>query len=360
MNVQILSVAVSLLILSIFSSLPAAETKPSPKIIELVSYDPAWPQLFEQEAQLILRALGNNCLDIYHFGSTSVPGLSAKPKIDILAVVKNMQSIDSSALERIGFESRGEVIPTGQYFSKELPKVHLHVFAEGNPDIERCLMFRDYLRDHEDAREAYAALKRHLADIYCDGMDYSKAKTEFVDQIIEKAKKCPCVEVNPACVKLSVAHISQNDMKSCATTSVAMAISYYEGLKIPLDKETVWKISGTEETCVYQYGNDMEGLKRIADFYGYQSEYVENMDISEIEDLLSKGILVMLNVENANFTHAILAIGYDHHQKRLFINDPADRQNTAIKYSDLETHWSAHLSSPRGKSFRSGFLIYPK
>jgi uridine phosphorylase len=93
----------------------------SPEVIEIVSYDPKWPQMFEEEANPIQQALGDNCLAIHHFGSTSVSGLSAKPKIDILAVVRHLSSIDSAALERLGFTSQGEVIPTGRYFSKDLP-----------------------------------------------------------------------------------------------------------------------------------------------------------------------------------------------------------------------------------------------
>jgi GrpB-like predicted nucleotidyltransferase (UPF0157 family) len=127
-------------------------------------------------------------LAVHHFGSTSVPGLSAKPKIDILAIVKQLGSIDYAALEKLGFESRGEVIPTGRYFCKESPRVHLHIFEEGNPLIHRNLIFRDWLRTHEEDREAYAALKMKLAGVHNDGMSYCRAKTEFINQIIAKAE----------------------------------------------------------------------------------------------------------------------------------------------------------------------------
>lgn len=157
-------------------------------VIEIVSYDPEWPMMFEMEVRPIQQALGKNCVAIHHFGSTSVPGLDAKPKIDILAAVKCLHDIDREALERIGFASKGEVIPTGRYFSKELPKVHLHIFEEGNPMIERNLMFRNYLRTHEESRNAYAAIKKKLATLHTDGMDYCRAKTEFINQIIEKAQ----------------------------------------------------------------------------------------------------------------------------------------------------------------------------
>jgi len=78
----------------------------------------------------------------------------------------------------------------------------------------------------------------------------------------------------------------KNDDYSCATTSLAMAITYLENLDKPLDKEFVWKISGTDQKDVHKYGNDMEGLKRIANHFGYKSEFLEYMNISDIEHLL--------------------------------------------------------------------------
>lgn len=166
----------------------------------------------------------------------------------------------------------------------------------------------------------------------------------------------------PERISMDVVYISQNDDKSCATTSVAMALSYYENLKdAPLDKETVWNISGSDGNTVRQNGNDMEGLKRIAIHYGYESEYIENMDISNIELLLYKGIPVMLNITTISpATHAILVTGYDKSKRILYINDPSDRQRRILEYSDLEARWLASLSAPKGMSHRSGFVIYPK
>lgn len=157
--------------------------------IKIVEYDPKWPQIFENEAHFIKKALGDNCLAIHHFGSTAVKGLAAKPKIDILAVVKNFSSINVSALKDIGFENRGEVIESGRYFSKKNPKVHLHIFEKGNPLIEKNLKFRDYLRTHDIDRELYAKLKKELAAKHNDGMEYCKAKTDFINKIFQKIYK---------------------------------------------------------------------------------------------------------------------------------------------------------------------------
>lgn len=161
-------------------------------------------------------------------------------------------------------------------------------------------------------------------------------------------------------VKLNVPYISQNDVKSCATTSIAMIISYYENLNIPLDKETVWKISGLNENMIRNYGNDMEGLKRIADHYGFKSKYIKHMEIADIESFLFKGIPVMLNVGKGRHNHALLIVGYDKNKETFYINDPSNSQNKTLEYSYLTTHWYARLSSPKGLSHQSGFIIYPK
>ena len=153
--------------------------------IVVVTYDPQWPVLFEKEAQKIRAILGKNLLTMYHIGSTSVPGLAAKPIIDILPVVKQIDLVDicNPQFEVIGYEPMGEYGISGRrYFRKggaEKRSHHLHVFGEESvADIIRHLAFRDYLRTHPEIAEAYAVLKQGLAkqhpndiDAYCDGKD---------------------------------------------------------------------------------------------------------------------------------------------------------------------------------------------
>lgn len=115
----------------------------SSRSVQIVPYDPKWPKMFEEEASRIKEALGENCLAVHHFGSTSVPGLSAKPKIDILAVVKSFAALNIPRLVEIGYEVRNDPIPTGKYFVRELPRMNLHVFEEGNTLIAKNLTFRD-------------------------------------------------------------------------------------------------------------------------------------------------------------------------------------------------------------------------
>lgn len=81
-----------------------------PRHIEVVPYDPNWPRIFEKEAQQIMLALGSNCLEVHHIGSTSITGLSAKPVVDILPVVKDIRTVDSfeKKMEEIGYRAKGE------------------------------------------------------------------------------------------------------------------------------------------------------------------------------------------------------------------------------------------------------------
>lgn len=228
-------------------------------------------------------------------------------------------------------------------------------------------------QDYREARSMYEIAAKHgytpayyrLGILYRDGLGVKKDPRK-ADELFKKATSIVKKNLNSSMnildsVKLNVVYIPQNDAKSCAT-SVAMAISHYEDLNDkPLDKETVWNISGTDENAVYELGNDMEGLKRIADYYGYESEYVEHMEIADIESFLSKGILVVLNIKGWTApVHAILVIGYDRNKKIFYINDPADKQNKIFKYSDLKTRWSAHLSFPKGNSHQSAFVVYPQ
>lgn len=151
--------------------------------IEVVEYNPNWPQLFEIEAKRVKKALGKNCIQIHHIGSTSITGLSAKPIIDMLAVVQDIQIVDiaNQAMESLGYEAKGENgIAFRRFFQKgkNIRTHHVHVFQKGNSEINRHLKFRDWMRSHPDDAENYARLKVELSykfpndiDKYCNGKD---------------------------------------------------------------------------------------------------------------------------------------------------------------------------------------------
>ena len=152
--------------------------------VVVVEYQPQWAELYEREAQAIREVLGERLVAIHHIGSTAVPGLQAKPILDILPVVRDIASVDSCnpAFEALGYECMGEFGIAGRrYFRKggDQRTHQLHIFGEqSRADILRHLAVRDYLRAHPDAARAYGALKaalaaRYPADIegYCDGKD---------------------------------------------------------------------------------------------------------------------------------------------------------------------------------------------
>ena len=133
--------------------------------IEVVPYNPIWPETFKHEAQHIQKVLRNNFIAVHHVGSTAIPGLAAKPKIDILAEVKKPRETIKQ-LKSIGYEFRGEYnIPMHYGFSKRGSlNVNLHVYERDHPEIELNLTFRNYLRSHSEIRDEYAALKLRLLE----------------------------------------------------------------------------------------------------------------------------------------------------------------------------------------------------
>ena len=167
------------------------QNNPKDPPIEVVPYNPQWPELYAQEAALIRAALGNNCLMIHHVGSTSVPGLAAKPTIDMIPVVKDILKVDEEALEKLGYVSYGEYgMLFRRFFTKgETSRTHhIHIWEEGNPEINKHLMFHDYLMTHPTDLKRYADLKLSLAHTFKnDRRAYTFAKDDFIREILEKA-----------------------------------------------------------------------------------------------------------------------------------------------------------------------------
>mgnify|MGYP005795763827 CR=1 FL=1 len=165
-----------------------------PQHIVVTAYNPEWPNMFEMEAEKIRQILGPNCVSIFHIGSTSVDGLAAKPIIDIMPIVKNLDAVDlvSGEFEKIGYEYMGEFGIAGRRYLRKggEERTHqIHIFAQSDKaNIQRHLAFRDYLRTHEDVKNAYAKLKRALANKYPYDIDgYCDGKEKFVKEVEAKA-----------------------------------------------------------------------------------------------------------------------------------------------------------------------------
>jgi len=131
--------------------------------IEIIPYDPNWPKQFQQVAEFLKKILGTHCLNVHHIGSTAVPGLSAKPKIDVMCIVDQLDH--ALILQDHGYEFRGEWnIPMRYGFSYRSDdlNVNLHVVEPDHSFIPLNLTFRDYLREDDQARDEYDALKIEL------------------------------------------------------------------------------------------------------------------------------------------------------------------------------------------------------
>jgi GrpB-like predicted nucleotidyltransferase (UPF0157 family) len=159
--------------------------------IHLAEYDPAWPALFEREAARVRSILGDRVLRLEHVGSTSVPGLAAKPIVDILLVVAD--SADEPAYvppmeaARYVLRIREPVWFEHRLFKGPDTDINLHVFSDGCPEIARMLAFRDRLRTHDDERDRYEEAKRDLAARDWEYVQwYADAKGEVVEGIIER------------------------------------------------------------------------------------------------------------------------------------------------------------------------------
>lgn len=152
--------------------------------VVVTEYNEDWKQKFSEEAQKIKNIFGDELIDIHHIGSTSVPGLKAKPIIDIMPVVKDIEKVDSfnEQMEDIGYECMGELGMNGRrYFRKggDNRTHQVHVFQRDNKeDIGRHLAVRNYLRAHPDYANRYGDLKESLAiqfpkdiEAYMDGKD---------------------------------------------------------------------------------------------------------------------------------------------------------------------------------------------
>jgi GrpB-like predicted nucleotidyltransferase (UPF0157 family) len=164
-----------------------------PHPVEIVAYDPSWPARFAELGRELRAGLGEVALRIDHIGSTAVPGLAAKPVIDIQISVADLEPLATyrQSLERLGYVYRADNLERTKRYFREPPgrrRTHVHVRRAGSFSEQWALLFRDYLRAHREVAAEYEAVKRRLALRFRDDRHgYTNAKVPFLWEVIHRA-----------------------------------------------------------------------------------------------------------------------------------------------------------------------------
>jgi GrpB-like predicted nucleotidyltransferase (UPF0157 family) len=161
--------------------------------ISVVEYDPTWPEKFSEQENILRLALGDTALALEHIGSTAVPGLAAKPIIDILLVVQDpsKEELYLPQLMAAGYKLR---VREPEYDEHRMVRtsnkdVHIHIYPPTSSEVEKYRLVRDELRQNDELRQKYGALKQELASRdWTDMNAYSVAKTGVIDEIIAAAR----------------------------------------------------------------------------------------------------------------------------------------------------------------------------
>lgn len=165
----------------------------------MIPYDPEWQQEFAREAAHLTNTLRENVVTVHHVGSTAIPGIYAKPVLDMLLAVRSVEALDEkqSEIEALGYEARGEYgIPGRRFYRRDNAqgeRTHqIHAFEAGSPQITRHLAFRDYMIAHPEAAQEYSDLKRELAAKHPSDIEaYMDGKDAFIQEIDRRAARPP-------------------------------------------------------------------------------------------------------------------------------------------------------------------------
>ena len=176
-----------------------------------------------------------------------------------------------------------------------------------------------------------------------------------------KPNSIPVSELNsiPDKVILNIEPQYQTTNYTCATVSLGMAIKYVTNNQIVLSEEDAWNGTGTKIEAARKYGNDMNGLGRVCKKYSVKYKFLNKMNIDVLQYYLAHQNPVILNIRpdpDQNYTHALLAIGYDKNTQTIYTNDPSDIF-AEFSYEELNKRWNAWLYRPRFHSEQSGFIL---
>jgi GrpB-like predicted nucleotidyltransferase (UPF0157 family) len=166
--------------------------------IELMPYTPMFQEFYLKECKVLEKVLRNNCIEVYHIGSTAIPGIMAKPTLDILCVVHTLDGIEAfkDEFEALGLNWHGENGVEGRLYFVRLAKdgethlSHVHIFEASNPAVADHLDFRDYLRAEEEVAKEYEKVKIEFAKRFAnDPAKYTEAKSDFIQIVLKNLKE---------------------------------------------------------------------------------------------------------------------------------------------------------------------------
>ena len=162
--------------------------------VALSSHNKDWARQFQITQEELVSILGKNMLETYHVGSTAIKGIVAKPILDVAIVIKDISSLNISGMEAVGYEYCGEHGEPGRFlFVKrrgEMSTHHIHCYVENHENFQTTILFCKYLNEHHEYAKQYNDLKIELASKYSDDrVAYTDGKSEFINMIIDLAKK---------------------------------------------------------------------------------------------------------------------------------------------------------------------------
>lgn len=172
------------------------------RVVELSEYNLGWSAMFTEAAIEIKSILQENCLEVHHIGSTAIPNICAKPIVDVLPIVKDLNLVDAlnHKFEALGYVCMGEYGIPGRrfYWKSKAKRTHnIHLFEQGSPEILRHILFKEFMLAHNDYAQAYSLIKRSLAEVFTHDIEnYVNGKASFVQMIDYKTGSARASQLN--------------------------------------------------------------------------------------------------------------------------------------------------------------------
>lgn len=297
------------------------------KTVILEPYNPNWKNIYQQAKRELLTLLQDEIINIYHIGSTSIENMSAKPIIDILIEVKDVNNINNyqNILVKNHYQCLGENGIEKRYYlekyENDIEILHVHIFSYGNKEIRRHLNFRRYLLEHQDAFNQYLKIKTEAAKLFADHRSkYQMYKDEFCKEIDTKADKLYSNDITPLRKTKKLMSYYQNiellkqlnygtlTISSVIPYSIPINYIYHNGALYFHSGLTGYKITGINQIASFNVIHDL-GLNPEFTTHNYQSVTIygklvsanENRD--EIMKLLFKKYAPNSNKINEDYSH---------------------------------------------------------